>query len=374
MKNHKTLILILVTALLAGLLGYSLGKGNKPQEEASAETADTDTFLQELNRSELENLVLVDGPIYVIGHKSPDSDTVCSAIAYAELLNKLGIEAKAMITEKPNNETAFILKEAGVETPEILYDASGLNIMLVDHSEYAQAADGMEDANIVGVIDHHGVGTIVVGHQLLYNAKPIGSTATSIWMTYLNYGVEMEQKTAHILLGAVLSDTDNLGGSTTINADREAVKALSAIAGVEDTDDFYKKLHAEKLSYEGFTEEEIIFSDYKEYEVSGVKFGIGLANAVDEEAAKALADRVAPAMPAAIKTRDVELMYISIRAENVKVDYIVCADEHSETVLKSAFPNYDEFDGTAYIFRSGLGRKTKFVPGLTEHLGAHPHE
>ncbi len=103
--------------------------------------------LQAANRSSVEKMIVENGPVYVIGHKSPDSDTVCSAIAYARLLNLLGVEAEARITEAVSNETEFILSEAGVEIPPVLEDASGEDIFLVDHSEYAQSAEGMKDAH-----------------------------------------------------------------------------------------------------------------------------------------------------------------------------------------------------------------------------------
>ena len=124
------------------------------------------------------------------------------------------------------------------------------------------------------------------------------------------------------------------------------------------------------------TGEEILFSDYKEYEASGVTFGIGLVNAIDEDAARELAKTMKETLPEASKTKDVDLIYASvgIRENGEKIDYIIPGNELSKTILENAFPDYDEFDGTVYIFRSGLGRKTKFVPGLTDYLGAHPHE
>ncbi|MBR4444878.1 MAG: hypothetical protein IKS37_03165 [Solobacterium sp.] len=107
-----------------------------------------------------------------------------------------------------------------------------------------------------------------------------------------------------------------------------------------------------------------------------MKFGIALANAIDEEHAAELARRLEKVLPEGHKQKDVELMYaeVSIREEGVKIDYVVCADEHSREVFMEAFPDYDEFDGTSYIFRKGLGRKTKLVPGLTDFLAQYPHE
>lgn len=365
-KKFLPLILLFVL-LISSFISYKVGQESIKNNDEEIE------FLYSLNRSELEKLVLIDGPVYVIGHKAPDSDTVCSAIGYASLLNKLGIEAKPMITAKPNNETMYILEKANIQVPEELYDAAGLNIMLVDHSEYSQAVDELIDANIVGIIDHHGVGSVNTGYQVLYNAKPIGSTATIVWMTYLNYGIEIDYDVAYALLGAILSDTSNLTASTTISADIKAVEELNKIVNI-DINSFYSEIHERLLSYDGYTDEEIFFLDYKEYESSGIKYGIGAVNAIDEKSASDLAKRMKKAMEECFNTREVDLMYASVRVDNKKIDYIVPANEYSETILKSAFPDYDEFDGTAYIFKSGLGRKSKFVPGLNDYLGAKPHE
>ena len=372
-KKAKTVavVSILLAAVLFAAAGFFCGRaaGEKPL------LAERD-LLRTLNRSSIENMSVGEGPLYVIGHRSPDSDTVCSAIAYARLLTQLGYPAPAAVTAPVNNETAYILAAAGVETPPVLEDASGASIFLVDHSEYSQAAEGMADAHIVGILDHHGVGSVTTGYQVVYEARPIGATATIVWLDYLNYGAQLDSSTAYLLLGAVLSDTDNLAGSTVTEADRQAVTALAKLTGDVDPDAFYRGLHAEKLSYKGMSDLEILFSDYKEYEAAGVRFGIGLMSAIDEESAAALAERMKTALPQAFAERDVDLMYISVgmRENGQKIDFVVPADEHSREVFTAAFPNYDEFNGTAYIFRTGIGRKTIFVPGLTDYLNMYPHE
>lgn len=368
-KVHIIVAVLIILALAAG--GFFAGKA-AGQRQAEKERAE----LYELNRASIGSMIVESSPVYVIGHQSPDSDTVCSAIAYARFLTLLGVPAEARITMPVNNETAYILKEAGADTPPILEDAAGESIFLVDHSEYAQAAEGMEDAHIVGILDHHGIGTVSVGNQVVYDARPIGATATIIWLNYLNYGFEMDKTTAHLLLGAVISDTDNLTGSTTTDADRKAVEELAKLAGVKDVDAFAQELHREKLSYEGMTDKEILLSDYKEYEASGVKFGIGIVNAIDIETAEDLAARMKAVLPEAFSQKDIDLMYASVgmRENGEKIDYIVPCDERSAQMMEDAFPDYDEYDGTSYIFKSGLGRKTKFVPGLTDYLAAHPHE
>lgn len=384
MKNNAIRIISILLALcIAGAAGFSFGKARGVAQGASRGAKEAQearqqlSGLQELNRQSIEKLQITDGPIYVIGHKSPDSDTICSAIAYARLLQLLGYDARAAANGTPNNETKYILKLAGAEAPPILEDASGSNIFLVDHSEYLQATAGLSDANVVGIIDHHGIGSVTTGQQVFYDARPIGATATVIWLTYLNYGLEIDKQTATLLLGAVLSDTGNLTASTVTEADKKAVPALAEMAGIDDVDALYDILHRESLSYEGMSDMEILFLDYKEYEAGGVTFGIGILNSIDEATSRELSARMKAILPEGFKTRNVDLMYVSvgIRENGEKIDYIVPANEYSETVFKAAFPGYDDYDGTAYIFRTpGLGRKSRFVPGLTDYLMAYPHE
>ena len=368
---RKILIFSVIAVLLAAFAGFYAGRSIERQK-----AEESWQILYELNRTSIENMDGKDGTVYVIGHMSPDTDTVASSIAFARLLCMLGYDAKPMITSPVNHETAFVLEQAGAEMPGILEDASGEYIFLVDHSEYRQAAPGMEDAHIVGIMDHHGVGSVSTGQQVLYDARPIGATATIVWLNYLNFGLEIDGPTAYLLLAAILSDTANLTSSTVTTADREAVAALSKIADVSDIDALYRGLYERLLSYDGMSDEEIFFSDYKKYEAYGVTFGIAGVNAVDETAAAQLAERMEAVLPDVYPQAGMDLLYalISIRSEGKKIDYVVPGNDYSRQVFCEAFPDYDEFNGTAYIYRKGMGRKTVFVPGLTEYLGTYPRE
>lgn len=389
-KNEKIIALIVAAAMLilaaaGGYLHARKAVSDELEKEKAAVSRVTEELeelqlqrdeLAELNKSSIMSMVLDDGPIYVIGHKSPDSDTVCSAIAYARLLQKLGFDAIPMLNGEPNNESKYILKQAGIPVPEILEDAAGKNIFLVDHSEYMQSTKGMNEAHIVGILDHHGVGSVTTGNMVVYEGRPIGATATIVWLDYLNYGLVPDDDIAYILLCTIFSDTATLTSSTVTDADRKAVEALTKQAGIEDTDALARKLHEELLSYEGFTDIEILFSDYKEYEAFGTKFGIGCVNAIDEETASELAARMKAVLSEGFASKEVGLMYaeIGIRENGEKIDYVVPVDELSKQIFEQAFPDYDEYDGTAFIFRKGCGRKTIFVPGLTDFLATQPHD
>jgi manganese-dependent inorganic pyrophosphatase len=171
------------------------------------------------------------------------------------------------------------------------------------------------------------------------------------------------------MMGSILSDTQNLKASAT-DADREALKALSELGGVTDIDSFFKDMYKASISYSGMTDEEIFFSDYKEYETEGVKYCIGTVFAYDEKSAQDLAERLKKLLPGAVKSRkmDVGFANISIFHDDLAVTYLVPADETAAKAVEAAFSDKAGFDGTSYIFRPGVARKKVLVPAFNEVL------
>jgi manganese-dependent inorganic pyrophosphatase len=359
---------VLILLAVMGLAGFYVGK-----------TIEAEHFQEEkkfnilLNRSELEGFGKIDGTIYVAGHKSPDSDAVGSSIAYAYLLRALGYDAIPVVLGKINHETAFILEVAGLKTPELLKDASGLNMILVDHSEYTQSANGLKNAKIISIIDHHGDGSVTTANPLIYDSRPIGSAATVIWLRYRNYGIEPDRQTAIAMLGAILSDTKNLKSGTTTYADREAVKALSTLGGISDTDAFYQGMYKALISYEDMSDEEIFFSDYKEYKIGDKNISVGCINAHNEENAKELIDRMKKTMTLKLSSTKTDLSFalISILHDDISVTYIVPSNDIANEVLKTAFGDTAVFDGTSHKIEPYASRKTVFIPAITNVLKSY---
>ena len=367
----QAIICILILIAAAGVGGFFLGK-NKEAERFQEET----NLNIQLNRSDLKDLEEIEGTIYVTGHKSPDSDTVGSSIAYAALLRALGYDAVPVVLGNVNHESAYILDAAGLETPELLEDAAGLNMILVDHSEYAQSAEGMKDAKIISIIDHHGDGTVMSANPLIYDARPVGSTATIVWLRYRNYGIQPDRQSAIMMLGAILSDTKNLQPNASTFADREAVKVLSELGGITDIDAFYQEMYKALLSYEGMTDEEIFFTDYKEYEIGSRKVSVGSINAYDEETAKDLAARMRKTMPLTKPSTGMDMSFamVSIQHDDISVTYLVPSDEAEEEVLKAAFGNEAVYDGTSWRIEPCVSRKAAFIPAITDVLESYPKE
>lgn len=330
------------------------------------------------NRSDFENIKLVDGPIYVIGHKNPDADTVCSAIAYANLLRQLGFDAQPAITQEPNRETAYILERAGVETPQIIDSAAGKNVFLVDHSEYAQAVDGLKEAHVIGIIDHHNTGSVETPDAIVYDASPSGSTADIVWKNYMNYGVELDKQMATLLLGATLSDTKFLQLDSTTIADYLASASLADIAGIEDVQAYYDDLSRARLSLDGMTDREIFQNDLREYEYKGKTYCIGVVEIYDEEEAAPLVERMKAEMEAEKDELGLDYMYAQVTAyhDDVSFTYLVPVDDASRELADITFGSEENctWDGTSFVFKPGCGRKTYLVPKLNVVLEQQQQE
>ena len=372
-KKRNTLkwIVLVFIFVAVGAAGILIGRNITASEYRAEQELN-----YRLNRSDLDGLGEIEGTIYVTGHKSPDSDTVGSSIAYAALLQALGYDARPVVLGEINNETRYILETGGLEAPMLLEDASGCNMVLVDHSEYAQSAEGLQDANVITIIDHHGDGSVTTGNQLIYDARPLGSTATIIWVRYRNYGIEPDRKTAYAMAGSILSDTKNLQSGTTTYADREALKVLSVLAGINDTDAMYQGMYQASISYDGMTDEEIFFDDYKEYEISGKKVGIGCVNAYDEDSARDLTERMTNVLSSVDVSTGMDMSFaqIGVFHDDISVTYLVPSNEAAAEVLETAFGDDAVFDGISYRLEPSISRKQVLVPAITNVLESYPKE
>uniref|UniRef100_A0A7C3MEB8 Probable manganese-dependent inorganic pyrophosphatase n=1 Tax=Archaeoglobus fulgidus TaxID=2234 RepID=A0A7C3MEB8_ARCFL len=231
--------------------------------------------------------------VYVVGHKNPDTDTVCSAIAFAYLWNKwkedgnvskmmkIDAEAKPAVQGEVNPETKYVLEKFGFEVPEILTNGEGKKLALVDHSEKAQTVEGIEKAEVVAIVDHHKIGDVTTPQPILFVNLPVGCTATVIKILFDKTGVEIPKEIAGILLSSILSDTVIFKSATTTEVDKEVAKELAGIAGIEDLTKFGVEIKAKLSAIENLTAMDIIKRDYKDFDMSGKKVGVGQIELID---------------------------------------------------------------------------------------------
>ncbi|MDD2219359.1 MAG: manganese-dependent inorganic pyrophosphatase [Desulfoplanes sp.] len=219
--------------------------------------------------------------VYVFGHKNPDSDTVCGAIALADLQSKLGVEAVAVTQGAINPESAFILDKFGVAAPEVKTSFAGEQVMLVDHSDLAQSPEDLKKAELLGIVDHHKLGDVTTSNPLECWIWPVGCSCTVIKAMYDFYGVEVPKNIAGLMLCAILSDTVIFKSATCTEKDKKAAAALAKIAGETNLQALGMKMFEVKSAIKGTPMRELVERDYKDFNMNGNTVGIGQLELVD---------------------------------------------------------------------------------------------
>lgn len=219
--------------------------------------------------------------IYVVGHKNPDVDAVCAAIAVADLKNKLGENAVACMQGIANPEVKFVLKKFDINEPKILKDGTGKKIILVDHTEVSQSIDNLSKAEIVGIVDHHKLGDVQTSSPVDILIRPIGSTCTIVKSLFDFYKQKISKKIAGIMLCAILSDTVIFKSTTTTDEDKSVAKELAQIAEVKNIKELGMEMFKVKSNIEGISAKELVLRDYKDFSMGGKKVGIGQLELVD---------------------------------------------------------------------------------------------
>ncbi|WP_027184962.1 manganese-dependent inorganic pyrophosphatase [Desulfovibrio inopinatus] len=220
--------------------------------------------------------------VYVVGHKNPDTDSVAAAVAVADYFKKAkGLDTVAAAQGGLNPESEFVLNKFGVAAPEIVTDAAGKQIILVDHTDLAQSLENLSDGEILGAVDHHKLGDVTTPNPLEMWVWPVGCTCTVVKSMYDYAGIEIPKGIAGIMLCAILSDTVMFKSVTCTDQDKAACDALAKIAGVDDMMALGMEMFKVKSAVEGASMSDLVFRDYKDFDMSGNKVGIGQLEVVD---------------------------------------------------------------------------------------------
>jgi manganese-dependent inorganic pyrophosphatase len=198
---------------------------------------------------------------------------------------------------------------AGILTRTDIARGRRRRVVLVDHNEAAQSAIGIEDAQVVEIVDHHRVGDIQTAGPILFLNLPVGSTATIVATRFRNLGVDIPVPIAGVLLAALLTDTVLLKSPTTSDLDREIAAELSTAIGV-DALDFGMELFRSRSAGEPFSAEKVVRSDVKEYRVADVSVAIAQYESVDLTELLENRDAVTRVMEALRESRGYDLVLL----------------------------------------------------------------
>ena len=236
------------------------------------------------------------------------------------------------------------------------------NVILVDHNNYAQSVDGLEEANIVEIIDHHNLGSIGTSMPISFISKPLGCTATIIYGEYKKERVDIPKDISGLLLSAILSDTLLFTSPTVTYLDKEAAEDLAKIAKV-DIKTYGMNMLKAASSIDGLSVTELINQDFKSYSINDKTYGIAVITTMDYDKIEANIDEYIDKLnEMALNTYEAVLIFIT---DIVRKGSYVLYNTEAESLISSSF-NINASEG---IFIKGLmSRKKQILPAIMGQL------
>ena len=301
----------------------------------------------------------------IIGHQNPDTDTICSAIAYQEFLSVKKIEAEAFALGEMNNETKLVLRKFGVDFPEVINELPEKSeIILVDHNEEGQSIENFNNLNVIEVIDHHKA-NIRTDNPIRIHIEPLGSSCSIIAKKFLAKNFEIPQKIAQILIAGIISDTLFFRSPTTTEKDKNLVEKLNEIAKIDNLEAFSMEMFDAKSDVRELSTEEVVKLDYKEFDFSGHKFGIGVMETTNKEFGLERKEEILEILKKIKENDKLEAVCFSVIDILKEENYTLCSGEKEKEMLKELF-NFEDQEGV--LFKKGLvSRKKEIVPVIENY-------
>lgn len=302
----------------------------------------------------------------IFGHKNPDTDTITSAIVYAYLKEAIGIEAEAVALGEVNNETKFALDKFGFVSPRIIGNVTNeaKKVILVDHNEKQQSADGIEEVQVTEVIDHHRIANFETADPLYYRAEPVGCTATILNKIYKEKGIVIPANIAGLMLSAIVSDTLLFKSPTCTEEDIVAARELEKIAGV-NVEEYGLAMLKAGADLSDKSLEDLLTLDAKEFGMGEYKVVIAQVNAVDVNDVMGRKVELEDLITREIQEKELDLFFFVV-TDILNNDSVALA--LGKMALKAEAAFNVTFDNNIALLKGVVSRKKQVVPALTEAL------
>lgn len=242
-----------------------------------------------------------------------------------------------------------------------LMDMTRKKVILVDHNDRDQAVDGIEDAEIIEIVDHHRLGTITTFTPMVFRNFPLGCTATIIYRLYKENNVEIEKNIAGLLVSAIISDTLLFRSPTCTETDKEAAAELAKIAGI-DLDEYADTMFVAGSKLHHRSAEEIFYQDYKKFTVDDTTLGVGQINSISEKELSDIEGRVREYIKNFSDNWGVDLIFFLLTDIKRTTTRVLFAGDRAKALLEEAFGIKIEND--VAILEGVVSRKKQFFPSL----------
>jgi len=302
----------------------------------------------------------------IFGHKNPDTDTITSALVYADLKTKIGMDAEPVRLGEVNGETQYALEYFNVDAPRLVEKVAGETdtVILVDHNERQQSAVDIEEVRVLEVIDHHRIANFETADPLYYRAEPVGCTATILNKIYKEKGVEVTKEMAGLMLSAIISDSLLFKSPTCTDEDVAAANELAEIAGV-DAEVYGLEMLKAGANMSTKSVAELVTLDAKEFSMGNAKVEVAQINVVDVNDVFGRQAEVEAAMETMIKEKGLDL-FLLVVTDILENDSTALALGSKAAEVEKAF-NVTLQNNTA-LLKGVVSRKKQIVPVLTDAM------
>lgn len=300
----------------------------------------------------------------IFGHKNPDTDTICSALAYAYLKEKLGYSVEAVRLGEVNKETQFALDYFEVQAPRFIEKVGDESeeVILVDHNEFQQSVIDIDKVRIAEVIDHHRISNFETKDPLYFRAEPVGCTATILNKLYKENDIQPSKEISGLLLSAIISDSLLFKSPTCTEEDVQAAKELAEIAAV-DLEEYGLEMLKAGTDLSDKTIKELLTMDAKEFTMGQAKVEIAQVNAIDIEQVYENKDQIKEEMNRIISDKGLDL-FLFVVTDILNSNSEVLALGQAKNNVEKAF-NVQLEDDRAML-EGVVSRKKQIVTKLTE--------
>ncbi len=253
-------------------------------------------------------------------------------------------------------------KYCGMVSRRNIINLQKRRIILVDHNEATQAVEGFDQAEILEIIDHHRIGSLETSGPVYFRNQPVGCTATIITQMYDENGVEIPQKTAGLLLAAILSDTLVFRSPTCTPLDEATAKRLAKIAGVE-INTFANEMFEAGEKLDGKTAEEVFLQDFKVFMCGDIRFGVAQGSYMTRKNLTAAEALLKPYLEEARNKQNVEDLYMLLTDVPKEESVVISSGRYAAEVLADGFETQPADDGS-FTLPGVVSRKKQFIPAL----------
>lgn len=304
----------------------------------------------------------------ILGHKNPDTDSICSALAYAALKRATGASVEAVRLGSVNAETQYALETFGAQPPRLVETVANevKQVILVDHNERQQSASDIDEVQVMEVIDHHRISNFETSNPLYYRAEPVGCTATILNKLFREQRVAVPKEIAGLMLSAIVSDTLLLKSPTCTPEDEAALKELALIAGV-DADDYGLKMLKAGADLSSTPVSDLVKLDAKEFQMGSYKVEIAQVNAVDTNDVLGRKAELADRLQQVINDRQLDL-FLFVVTDILNNNSVGVAYGRMADAVEKAFEV--KLSDHEAVLKGVVSRKKQIVPPLTDTLAA----